>query len=303
MTFPLVSVIVPAFNAVSTIGETLRSANEQTYRPIEIIVIDDGSTDGTSAAVAEFGDAVRYMAQENAGDAAARNTGIGEARGGLVAFLDADDLWRKDKLERQVGSLLADGSVGGIQCGALYIDDRLRPIEEHRCRPGRMELMDVLLFRDMPAFSSAIVIRRECIDRIGPIDLSVRGKDEWDFAIRIARGCGLASVPDPLVIRRMYASSTSRQAAYAQRQVRPGLEILRRVFTDPTLPEQVRWRRRRAYAAFYRMIAGSYAQAHAWPQTLGWAARAAATHPGELAYLVLGAGRRLGRIFGAGSQH
>lgn len=292
MTRPFLSVIVPAFNAEATIEETLRSVLAQTYRPIEVVVVDDGSTDRTRDVVARYGDGVRCVAQSNAGDAAARNRGIGEARGSLLAFIDADDLWREDKLEQQVGLLEGDATVGGVQCGALYVDDALRPFEARPAPSGRMDVLDVLLFRGLPAFSSAVVVRRGCMDRIGPIDVTVRGKDEWDLAIRVARSCGLASVADPLVIRRVHLTSASRQTAYAGGQVAPGLEILRRLYADPTLSPEIRRRRRRVYAAFYRMIAGSYARAGAWGPALAWSARAISTHPAEIAPIALMPARR-----------
>lgn len=138
-------------------------------------------------------------------------------------------------------------------------------------------------------------MRRSCVQRVGGIDLTVRGKDEWDLAIRVVRNCGLASVPDPLVLRRIHAASASRQTAYAERQIEPGLEILRRLYADPTLPAVLRARRRRAYAAFYRMIAGSYWEARRAPIALVWLARAIASDPRELAYVLALPLRRLRR--------
>src|SRR5436190_1570422 len=99
---PQVSVIVPAFNAGRTISAALASVFAQTYRDFEVIVVDDGSTDDTAARIAEWGDRVLYVRQPNGGPARARNTGIGRSRGRLVAFLDADDVWLPEKLERQV---------------------------------------------------------------------------------------------------------------------------------------------------------------------------------------------------------
>lgn len=281
----LVSVIVPAYQAAGTIGQTLRSVQEQTYRPLEIIVVDDGSMDDTARRVREFAD-VRYIRQDNAGDAAARNAGLRVASGEFIAFLDADDLWRPTKLEAQLQLLGADPGVGAAQCGALFVDDRLRPLEVRSCRPGRMDLWDVLCFRGLPAFSSSVLLRRSCADRVGEIDVSVKGKDEWDLAIRIVRSCGLSNVAEPFVLRRVHRASASRQAVYAERQIRPGLEILRRVFQDPSLPETIRTRRRRAYAAFYRMISGSYLQARSLRLALYWFARAVASDPRELAYAI-----------------
>src|SRR5262245_10754564 len=99
---PLVSCIVPVYNGEAFLGEALASIRAQRHRPIEILVVDDGSTDGTAAVVMAADAGIRYMRQDNAGGAAARNRGIGMARGTFVAFLDADDLWPPEKLERQI---------------------------------------------------------------------------------------------------------------------------------------------------------------------------------------------------------
>ena len=96
----LISCIVPVFNGELYLAEALESILKQSYRPLEIIVADDGSTDGTEAIVARFGTQVRYLYQPNSGPATARNLGLGAVRGEFVGFLDADDLWHPEKLER-----------------------------------------------------------------------------------------------------------------------------------------------------------------------------------------------------------
>ena len=98
----LVSCIVPVFNDERYLGEALESNLAQTYRAIEIIVVDDGSTDTTPAVAARYGDRILYVRQDNAGAPTARNLGLSLARGEFVAFLDADDLWRPEKLQCQM---------------------------------------------------------------------------------------------------------------------------------------------------------------------------------------------------------
>src|SRR5712664_390476 len=101
MTPTLISCIIPVFNGERYLREALDSILAQTHRPVEIIVADDGSSDGTAAVVASYGDHVHYLHQPNAGPAAARNLGLSAARGEFVAFLDADDLWHPEKLVHQ----------------------------------------------------------------------------------------------------------------------------------------------------------------------------------------------------------
>jgi len=108
MTEPLVSVIIPVYNGEKYLGAAIESILEQTYRPIEIMVVDDGSTDGSAGIAKGFSDHVQYLYQSNRGCPAARNTGIKAARGSCYAFLDADDLWTKHKLTRQMIVLESD---------------------------------------------------------------------------------------------------------------------------------------------------------------------------------------------------
>ena len=98
---PRVSVVIPTYNCAKFLGRTIDSALRQTYRDFEIIVVDDGSTDGTQALVAAYEESVRYVYQTNQGASAARNAALSRASGEFIAYLDADDLWRPDKLSRQ----------------------------------------------------------------------------------------------------------------------------------------------------------------------------------------------------------
>jgi len=105
MKHDLISCIVPVFNGERYLGETLDSILAQTYQPLELIVVDDGSTDGTATVAASYGKRIRYLWQTNAGEAVARNQGLSAAQGEFIAFLDADDLWHPEKLARQMARL------------------------------------------------------------------------------------------------------------------------------------------------------------------------------------------------------
>lgn len=272
---PLVSVVIPAYNAARWIRETIASVLAQTHRPIELLVIDDGSTDDTVAIATSFGDDVAVVRQANAGAATARNTGIARSRGDYVALLDADDLWHPRKLEVQVGALEADRSVGALQCGTTYVDDGGRVLEVRR-PPSRTTFWDVVLFRGVVALMSTLVIHRSCIDAAGTQEPRFEGKDEWEWGMRLARRCGLGGVPDALVTHRVLATSMSRDVAS---HIRPGLAVLDHVFADPTLPATLRRRRGAAYAAFYTMLAGGYFQARDLPSFATWAIRAMRADP------------------------
>src|SRR5262249_49148666 len=114
-----VSVVIPAYNCAPLVREAIASALAQTAPPFEILVIDDGSTDDSRALIAEFGSPVRYVWKPNGGVSSARNRGLAEARGDLIAFLDADDLWHPDKLRRQVEVLLERPELGMLGTGII----------------------------------------------------------------------------------------------------------------------------------------------------------------------------------------
>lgn len=279
---PLVSVVIPAYNAARWLDATLRSAVAQTYRPIEVLVVDDGSTDATAEIASAFGPPVRCIRQTNAGAAAARNRGINDSAGAYVALLDADDLWAPEKLEVQVAVLERDKTIGALQCGATYVDEQMRVLEVLRPVSERTTFWDVLRFRNVVALMSTLVIRRSCIEAAGAQDERFEGKDEWEWGMRLARACGLGGVDGSLVTHRVFASSMSRNV---DSHIAPGLLVLDHVFADPAISREVAARRGEVYAAFYTMLAGGYFQARRWPPFLRWSLRAIARDPRQLRYM------------------
>src|SRR5688572_22302626 len=117
-----VSVVIPTYNYGRFIAVAIESILRQTRPPLEIIVVDDGSTDETASVVESFGDAVKYVRQENAGVCAARNRGAAESRGDVIAFLDSDDSWEPTALERQVPFFDQDENIGLVHCGMREFD-------------------------------------------------------------------------------------------------------------------------------------------------------------------------------------
>src|SRR5258705_11877236 len=120
---PAVSVIIPAHNAAPWLSDAVGSVLKQSYRDFEVIVVDDGSTDDSGAVIAGFGDKIRSVRQPNRGLPAARNTGIRNALGDWIGFLDADDLWLFDKLERQMSLIHQTQGLRGVYCNAYMFDD------------------------------------------------------------------------------------------------------------------------------------------------------------------------------------
>jgi len=204
-TTPRLSVIVPVYEMGRYLPEAIASIEAQGVDDVEIIVVDDGSTDETPQVVATLGDRVVAIRQDNAGPAAARNRGLAVARGDLIAFLDADDLWPEGKLELQVGRLDGDPELdavlGRIQFVAL--EDGVVPEVEFE-DPDAQTATHVHL--------GSGVYRRRAFDRIGGFDESLRFSEDVDWFMR-AREAGLkiAIVADVTLVYRLHGSNMTRE--------------------------------------------------------------------------------------------
>jgi glycosyltransferase involved in cell wall biosynthesis len=206
---PLVSAIIPTYNRAHIICEAIDSILMQTYPHIEVIVVDDGSKDDTLARLQQYGDRIRVISQANAGPAAARNRGIAEARGDLIAFLDSDDIWLPTKIERQVALMQQAGpSVPCCLCNIMMkwnSGDRasfdialLKPSADE----GVWLNPDEVLATRFVLFNQGIMIRREVIERIGIFDESIRYLEDVEFPQRLSLEGPWAFIEAPLVIWR-----------------------------------------------------------------------------------------------------
>lgn len=197
---PLVSVIVPAFNRRHTIGRALRSVAEQTYRPIEIIVVDDCSTDGTAEAVSELDldlevKLIRHPA--NQGGSAARNTGIAAARGDYVAFLDSDDRWLPRKTELQVEAMERLGA-GAAYAAINFVDGDGAPLYTVPA-VAEGDMLPHLAASNQMGSTSAVMVRRDILARTGGFTAGLRSCQDWDLWIRIAKLARVAAVREPVL--------------------------------------------------------------------------------------------------------
>ena len=209
----LISCIVPVFNGAKYLRETLDSMLAQTYRPLEILVADDGSTDGTVSIVASYGDQVRYLFQPNAGTAAACNLGLRNAQGIFMAFLGADDLWHPDKLARQMTRFQAcpqlDVSITYVQNFWIpELKDEAERFRNHR------------ISQPLPGYvPQTLLARRALFETVGHFNSGLRHADSTDWFLRaIDAGAVIDILPDALVYRRIHESNLSRRMASASRQ-------------------------------------------------------------------------------------
>jgi glycosyltransferase involved in cell wall biosynthesis len=183
---PLVSVIIPTYNAAPYLPAAVRSVLAQSHADLELIIMDDGSTDATREVIAGFLDPrVSYYYQPNSGVYAARNNAIARARGELIAFCDADDEWTSNKLERQLPCFDLRPSIGVVYANlALRREDgRIHPPRARDFYSGK--IVRKLIVRNCVPFGTA-VIKRECFDKVGGFDLNLNMSGDWDFWLRVA---------------------------------------------------------------------------------------------------------------------
>jgi glycosyltransferase involved in cell wall biosynthesis len=203
---PVVSVIIPTFNRAGVVNRAIDSVLGQTYRPVEVVVVDDGSTDGTPEVLKSYGDAIASVVQDNAGPAAARNRGIRESRGDLVAFLDSDDLWLAAKLERQVDLLQRAGAkVPCCLCNTLMKRPQSREESSFQIAGLRFAEPQGLWVNPAPIlatrfvlFCQAALIRREFLLDCGGFDERLWLMEDHDLALRLALRGPWAVIRDPL---------------------------------------------------------------------------------------------------------
>jgi len=208
-TQPLVSVVIPTYNRAGIIGETIENVFQQTYPNIELIVVDDGSTDGTVSLLKSYGNRIRWAVQENAGPAAARNRGIAMAEGEIVAFQDSDDAWHPTKIARQVSLLERAGkSVTCCICNMIMELPGVvgRSFDAAGLRPGIEEgiwpnVTEVLATRFL-MFNQAAAVRREVLVRIGGFDESFRLMEDGELGLRLSLEGPWAFIREPLATRQ-----------------------------------------------------------------------------------------------------
>ena len=208
-TTPTISAIIPTYNRAHLIKDALGSVLAQTLSVTEIIVVDDGSSDDTETVVTSWAAgndiSLVYLKQANAGGNVARNRGVETARGELIAFLDSDDLWARDKLEKQVAVMTANPELGAVYCGVreVVIGADTPPEIPSRSYP-QGDLLDALLVSDVTAPTSCYLVRRDVFEKAGLFDTSLQARQDWDMWIRIAKDYKIGAVPEALVDLRTH---------------------------------------------------------------------------------------------------
>ena len=265
---PQVTVVIPAYNAMAYLSETVSSVLAQSFTDFELLIVNDGSTDQIDDWAAALPDPrVRLIAQENQGLPGARNTGIREAQGQYIAFLDADDLWESTKLEKQMQCLQANADVGVVYTWTLLVDEMGQPTGRVFASQAEGNVWQQLLETDVISNGSSAIVRRECFETVGDFDRTLTSAEDLDMWLRIAVHYPFAVVKEPLTLYRQYASSMSKNR---QRMLQNLRTVIEKAFQ--AAPMETLHLRSRAYAsitlnqAWWSIGEGDYKTAKVWQQ-------------------------------------
>jgi glycosyltransferase involved in cell wall biosynthesis len=256
-----ISVVIPAYNAEGTLDDAIGSALAQTHAPLEILVIDDGSTDATAAIAARHAKAssgrVRVIRKENGGVASARNRGLAEARGDLIAFLDADDAWAPEKLAVQAHHLATRPEVVLVGTGTYRWPSAEPSAVGNAGEPGVRRIERERLAVRNHLVTSSVLLRRSAMTEAGRFDEELHGPEDHDYWLRVADSGAIEVIDAPLTGYRVVPGSLSRRA----RSMEEGMRRILRKLDARGFWRGRRFLRRRAYGHFYSSAAQLYASA------------------------------------------
>lgn len=257
----MISVIIPTYNKAQYIRECVDSVLFQTVRDIEIIVVDDGSTDNTKEMLAAYERKIRYIYQENRERAAARNNGILHAKGEYVAFLDSDDTWLPRHLELCLETLNKASLDTGL-CYSLYylVDKQGREFSKFKEKPFKGEVLRDMVskFSSGGCNSSSCLIKKEIFAQAGYFnenkELSFSGED-WEMWVRIAAITRFAATGAYTVKVRSYKTNMLLDVEKQAKSMTKALDV---VYQNPGILPKIRELKRRAYSSLYVIIAMNY---------------------------------------------
>ncbi len=206
---PNVSVIITTYQRSHLVAQAIESVLAQTYTDYEIIVVNDGSTDTIKEVLASFGEKITAIHQENKGVSAARNTGIDAAKGRYIAFLDDDDLWLPNKLEKQIACLESDPNIGLVYSDMLCFNEKgVFPDTWAKANPTPpVQQLWILFVRNFIPTPS-VVVRRECLDKVSGFDETLTTCEDYDLWLRIIEKWSVHFLNEPLVYYRRSANNS-----------------------------------------------------------------------------------------------
>lgn len=273
-----VSVVIPNYNYSRYVGGAIDSALAQTYPDLEVIVVDDGSTDVSLDVLLGYGDRIKTILQKNNGVSAARNNGVSESSGEFIAFLDADDLWLPEKIEKQVAMFRSEPSLGLVHVGVNEIDAEGRSLR-HRLEGSTGDATTDLLIlgrKGVLGGGSGIMVPRAVFDEVGGFDTRLSTSADWDLFYQVAFRYPIGFVPEVLLKYRFHSSNMRANVGVMEHDMTIALE---KAFANG--PDE---RKSRAYANLYKTLAGSYFRAGSYGAFARTAAQSVGYDPANLLY-------------------
>ncbi len=236
---PAISVIIPSYNRDKTLPRAIDSVLTQTFSDLELLIVDDGSTDNTREVVEEYmlkDSRVKYIYQENARQAAARNNGIKHSRGEFTAFLDSDDEWLSDKLKKQIEYLETHPEFSMVYSNQLMCDSegasRFLRYRNDQMVEGNI-LID-LLERRIYCSTQSVMVRSRVIEKVGLFDVDLKNSlEDWEWTLRIAAESPVGCIKEPLVVRYV---NNDYSAGYTLLRMDNHRKILTKIFEKYPVP-------------------------------------------------------------------
>lgn len=259
---PRVSVVIPAYNCERFISTAIDSVLGQTYRDFEIVVVNDGSTDGTDEILSGYGSKIKKICQQNKGPAGARNAGVANASGEYIAFLDQDDAWLPDKLKLQLELFDKNDKLGLVYTDTYIVDDGRfdDPVKSglrtFSIRKPRRENVFKDLFLENFISTSSVMVRKDCILKAGDFDPSVVPSEDYDMWLRVTFMSEADYVAAPLVKYRDHVACFRSNKVVTVTHI---IDVLNKTLSaHPSVREELGVKADRRLSACYAMLADAY---------------------------------------------
>ena len=248
---PLVSVIIPAYNAEKTIHETIESVLNQTFTDFELIIVNDGSTDNTLEVISQIDDSrLKVFSYPNAGVSASRNRGVSHAVGKYISFIDADDLWTSNKLKAQLEAIQKEPQAAVAYSWTDFIDQEGKFIDRDERVTYSGDVYPQMLVRDFLSSASNVMIRRRAFIESGRFDESLAGAADWDLFLRLAARYHFVMVPQVGIFYRI--ADRNSMSSDLQKQEEDCLKVIERAFTQA--PESLQHLKQKSLASLYEYL-------------------------------------------------
>lgn len=281
--YPLISVIIPTYNRVGYLKEAIESVLQQSYPEIELIVVDDGSTDGTRELVASYDQRVKYFYQQNLERGAARNRGILSSQGEYIAFLDSDDLWLPNHLESCAAALERGPAYGIAFSNAWLINSDGKIIGKNVRATWKGDLLERIIrnYSSGGCNSSSCLIRKGVFDlkNLFNVDPRLSGSEDWEMWVRLSHRTHFLPTDDYTVKLRVHPEQSSQRVEKMEKSMTLSLDF---IFQNPEFLTKIERWKRQGYSSLYAIIATNYYGVGDFGKARYFLKRAILEYPGSL---------------------